>query len=39
MVILHLIYIFLKLVKERGVINPFSCLDVLKIKIEKEEII
>ena len=34
MVILHLIWMFLKLVRENGVISHFSCLDVLKIRIE-----
>ena len=31
MVILHLVWMFLKLVKGKGVISPFSYLDVLKI--------
>ena len=34
MVIFHLIWMFLKLVREKGVISHFSYLDVLKIKIE-----
>ena len=33
--ILHLVWIFLKLVKGKGVISPFSYLDVLKIMIER----
>ena len=35
MVILHLIWMFLKLVKGKGVISPSSCLDVLKIRRER----
>ena len=35
MLILHLILIFLKLVRENGVISPFSCLNVLKIMMKK----
>ena len=35
MVILYLIWMFLKLVRVKRVINSFSCLDVLKIRIEK----
>ena len=31
MVILHLVWMFLKLVKGKGVISPSSYLDVLKI--------
>ena len=34
MVILHLVWMFLKLVRGKGVINPPSCLDVLKIRME-----
>ena len=35
MVILHLVWMFLKLVRGNGVISPFSCLDVLKIRMER----
>ena len=35
MIPLHLVWIFLKLVRGNGVINHFSCLDVLKIRIER----
>ena len=31
MIILHLIWMFLKLVRGKGVISPSSCLDILKI--------
>ena len=34
MVPLHLVWMFLKLVRGKGVISPFSCLDVLKIRME-----
>ena len=34
MVILHLVWMFLKLVREKGVISHFSCLDVCKIRME-----
>ena len=34
MVILHLVWMFLKLVRGNGVISPSSCLDVLKIRRE-----
>ena len=34
MVPLHLVWIFLKLVKGKGVISPSPCLDVLKIRME-----
>ena len=37
MVILHLVWIFLKLVKEKGVISPSSYLDVLKFRMERRE--
>ena len=37
MVILHLIWMFLKLVRGIGVISPSSCLDVLKIRREMRE--
>ena len=36
MIILHLVWMFLKLVRGKGVINPSSCLDVLKIRREKK---
>ena len=36
MVILYLIWIFLKLVQEKGVVSPSSCLDVLKIRTERK---
>ena len=35
MIPLYLIWMFLKLVKGKGVISPSSCLDVLKIRMEK----
>ena len=35
MVILHLVWMFLKLEMEKGVISPSFCLDVLKISIER----
>ena len=34
MVVLHLIWMFLKLVRGKGVISPSSCLDVFKIRME-----
>ena len=34
MIPLYLVWMFLKLVKGNGVINPSSCLDVLKIRME-----
>ena len=34
MVPLHLVWMFLKLVKGKGVISPSPCLDVLKIRME-----
>ena len=34
MIPLYLVQMFLKLVKEKRVISPSSCLDVLKIMIE-----
>ena len=34
MVVLYLIWMFLKLVKGKGVISHSSCLDVLKIRME-----
>ena len=37
MVILHLIWIFLKLVRGIRVISPSSCFDVLKIRREMRE--
>ena len=38
MVILHLVWIFLKLVRGKGVITHSFCLDVLKIRMEIREI-
>ena len=35
MVILYLTWMFLKLVRGNGVISHSSCLDVLKIKMER----
>ena len=35
MVILHLVWMFLKLVKRKGVISHSFCLDVLKIMMER----
>ena len=35
MVPLHLVWMFLKLVREKGVISHSLCLDVLKIKMER----
>ena len=37
MVILYLVWMFLKLARENGVISPSSCLDVLKIRMEMRE--
>lgn len=37
MIILHLVWMFLKLVKGKGVISHSSCLDVLKIRRERRE--
>ena len=34
MVPLYLVWMFLKLVRGKGVISPSSCLDVLKIRME-----
>ena len=34
MVPLHLVWMFFKLVRGKGVISPSPCLDVLKIKME-----
>ena len=34
MVILHLVWMFLKLERRKGVISPSFCLDVLKISME-----
>ena len=36
MVIIYLILMLLKLVRGKGVISPFPCLDVLKIKMERK---
>ena len=35
MVPLYLVWMFLKLEREKGVISPSSCLDVLKIRKER----
>ena len=35
MIILHLIWMFLKLVRGKRVVSTFSCFDVLKIRMEK----
>ena len=35
MVPLHLVWMFLKLVREKGVISPYPCFDVLKIRMER----
>ena len=35
MVIFYLVWMFLKLVREKGVISNSSCLDVLKIRMER----
>ena len=35
MVILHIVRMFLKLVRGKGVISHYSCLDVLKIRMER----
>ena len=37
MVPLHLVWMFLKLVRGNGVISHSPCLDVLKIRIEMKE--
>ena len=37
MVILHVVWMFLKLVRGKGVISPSSYLDVLKIRMEMRE--
>ena len=37
MIILHIVWMFLKLVSGNGVISPFSCLDVLKIRMKRRE--
>ena len=37
MVPLYLVWMFLKLVRGKGVISPSSCLDVLKIRMERRE--
>ena len=37
MIILYLVWMFLKLVREKGVISPSSYLDVLKIRREMRE--
>ena len=35
MIIFHLVWMFLKLVRKKRVISHFSCLDVLKIRMER----
>ena len=35
MVLLHLVWMFLKLVRGKGVISPSPCLDVLKVRMER----
>ena len=35
MIPLHLVWMFLKLVRGKGVISSSPCLDVLKIRIER----
>ena len=35
MIIFHLVWMFLKLIRENVVINHFSCLDILKIKMKR----
>ena len=35
MVILYLVWMFLKLARENGVISSSSCFDVLKIRMER----
>ena len=35
MIPLHLVWMFLKLVRRKGVISPSPCLDVLKIWVER----
>ena len=35
MVPLHLVWMFLKLIRGKGVISPSPCLDVLKIRMER----
>ena len=37
MIIFHLVWMFLKLIRGERVINPSSYLDVLKIRIEMRE--
>ena len=36
MVIIHLVWMFLKLLRENGIINPSSYLGVLKIRMERK---
>ena len=36
MVSLHLVWMFLKLIRGKGVISPSPCLDVLKIRMERK---
>ena len=35
MVPLHLVWMFLKLIRGKGVISPSPCLDVLKIRMKR----
>ena len=37
MIPIHLVWMFLKLVRGNGVISPSPCLDVLKIRMEMRE--
>ena len=36
MILLYLVWMFLKLVRGKGVISPSLCLDVLKIRMERK---
>ena len=36
MIPLYLVWMFLKLARGKGVISPSSCLDVLKIRMERK---
>ena len=35
MISLHLVWMFLKLVRGKGVISPSPCLNILKIRMER----
>ena len=37
MILLYLVWMFLKLARRKGEINPSSCLDVLKIRMERRK--